>query len=83
MRRLSYLLATRNRAGFLGPVLDNVAELLGPDDELIVIDGGSTDGTRELLERRRDVVSDFISEPDRGEAHALNKGILRARGRWI
>ena len=83
MKRLSYLLATRNRAAYLGPVLDNVAQLLGPDDEFLVIDGASTDGTRELLERRRDVVTDWISEPDHGEAHALNKGILRARGRWI
>jgi glycosyltransferase involved in cell wall biosynthesis len=83
MKRLSYLLATRDRAAYLGPVLDNVAQLLGPDDEFIVIDGGSRDGTRELLEQSRGVVSDFVSEPDRGEAHALNKGILRARGRWI
>jgi glycosyltransferase involved in cell wall biosynthesis len=58
MKRLSYLLATRNRRRTSGRSLDNVAQLLGPDDEFLVIDGASTDGTRELLERRRDVVTD-------------------------
>jgi glycosyltransferase involved in cell wall biosynthesis len=80
MRRLSYLLATFNRRPYLARALDDARALLGPDDELIVIDGGSSDGSGELLERSG---VDFVSEPDHGEAHALNKGILRARGRWI
>jgi glycosyltransferase involved in cell wall biosynthesis len=46
-----------------------------------VIDGGSKDGTVEYLQQQTDVK--FISEPDRGLAHAVNKGIERAKGEWI
>ncbi len=49
-----------------------------PDVEHLVIDGGSKDGTLELLEDAPGV--SFVSEPDRGLSHAVNKGIARARG---
>lgn len=48
--------------------------------EIIVIDGGSTDGTKEILEKYRDRLSLFISEPDNGIYDALNKGIKHATG---
>lgn len=54
-----------------------------PDVELVVVDGVSTDGTRELLEARHDRLGVFISEPDKGIYHALNKGIARASGEVI
>lgn len=81
--RVSYLITTRNRAEYLQRTLDNVREFITPEDELIVIDGGSTDDTVKILERNRDVVTFYLSEPDRGEAHAFNKGLFRARGRYI
>jgi glycosyltransferase involved in cell wall biosynthesis len=81
--RVSYLITTRNRAQFLQRTLDNVREFITPEDELLVIDGGSTDGTLEILEKNRDVVSFYLSEPDKCEAHAFNKGLFRARGRYI
>src|SRR5262249_47652168 len=43
----------------------------------------STDGTLDVIAANRDVVTDFVSEKDVSESHALNKGIVRARGRWI
>ena len=67
-----------NSAGTLGQTLDSVAAQLGPGDEHLVIDGGSTDGTLELLEGRDGVR--FISESDRGLSDAMNKGIRLARG---
>lgn len=51
--------------------------------ELIVIDGGSTDGTLELLERYRPQLSVLVSEPDRGIYDAMNKGIARATGEEV
>jgi glycosyltransferase involved in cell wall biosynthesis len=83
MTRVSYIMATRNRADYFERVLVNVREYLTPDDEFIVCDGQSTDGTLDVIARNRDVVTDFVSEKDVSESHALNKGILRARGRWI
>jgi glycosyltransferase involved in cell wall biosynthesis len=83
MIHMTFILVTRNRAAYVEKALANVRELKTGDDEFIVIDGGSTDGTVELLERSGDVVTEWISEPDRSEAHAANKGLLRARGRYV
>jgi len=54
----------------------------GPDQlEQWVIDGGSTDGTVEMLKQQKDI--QWVSEPDRGLSDAVNKGIQRSRGQWI
>ena len=81
--RVSYIISTRDRAEFLDRALDNVREFITPDDELIVMDGGSTDHTAEVIEKHRDIVTLFKSEPDFGEAHGFNKGILESKGRYI
>lgn len=81
--RVSYVLTTRNRAPFLEKTLGNVREYKTLEDELIVIDAASTDDTSQVVERHKDLVTLFRSEPDRGEAHGLNKGLLAARGRII
>ena len=54
---------------------------LAVSHEHIVVDGGSTDGTVELLEAREDPSLSWVSEPDRGQTHAVNKGFERATGR--
>jgi len=51
--------------------------------ELIVIDGGSTDGTREWLETQRPRIATLISESDTGVYDAMNKGLAAARGEWV
>lgn len=61
----------------------SVREQLFRDFEYLVIDGGSTDNTRDLVRVNLDLIRDFVSEPDRGISDAFNKGIARARGRYI
>lgn len=51
--------------------------------EYIIIDGGSTDGTLELIEKYRDRISVFISQKDNGIYNAMNKAIDLSNGNWI
>lgn len=81
--RVSYIITTRNRARFLDKALENVREFTTAEDEVIIMDGGSTDETSEVIRKHEDIVTLFVSEPDYGEAHGFNKGILESRGRYI
>ena len=51
--------------------------------EHIIVDGGSTDGSNELIQQFSDKLSFWVSEPDNGIYHAMNKGILHASGDYI
>jgi glycosyltransferase involved in cell wall biosynthesis len=51
--------------------------------EYIIVDGGSTDGTLEIIEKYRSRIDSFISEPDKGIGDGFNKGISMASGEWI
>lgn len=79
------IVAVKNGAASLQRCLDSIAEQDWQSRETIVIDGASTDGTRELLEEnlRRGKVSDFVSEPDRGLYDAWNKALRRCRAEWV
>jgi glycosyltransferase involved in cell wall biosynthesis len=76
---VSVVTASFNSAPYLVKAIDSVAAQDYPNIEHIVIDGGSKDGTVELLRSYGDRVT-WVSEPDRGQSHALNKGWSRARG---
>lgn len=82
-KRVTFILATRNRSSYLRGALELARTLVKPQDELIVIDGASTDRTAEVVSACRDLVDVFVSEPDLSPAHAVNKGILLARGRYF
>lgn len=83
--KLSYVLTTFNKFSFIKIVLDNLIRNKRADEEIIVIDGGSTDGTQELLQGLKNAgeIDFFVSEKDRGEAHGFNKGFLIARGQLL
>ncbi|MEX2150267.1 MAG: glycosyltransferase family 2 protein, partial [Steroidobacteraceae bacterium] len=82
---VSIIIGVKNGAATLQRCLDSIAAQDHPARETIVIDGVSTDGTRELLEgnARAGKVTYYISEPDGGLYEAWNKGIRRSRGEWI
>jgi glycosyltransferase involved in cell wall biosynthesis len=82
MPSISIVTPVYNSARFLEATLDSVARLT-VSHEHIVIDGGSTDGTVALLEGRNDPSLSWLSEPDRGQTHAVNKGFERARGELL
>jgi len=79
---LSYIIATRNRLHFLEITLNKLIENLQPDEEIVVVDGASTDGTREYLQElfKKGLIRQYISEPDRNQSHAWNKAMLMANG---
>ena len=53
------------------------------DIEYILIDGGSTDGTVEIIKKYSNRISFWVSEPDHGIYDAMNKGVMHATGEWI
>ncbi len=72
-----------NQVRYLEQALRSVLDQDYPGVEYIVIDGGSTDGSRDVLERYRERLAACISEPDQGQADAINKGLRRARGEIV
>ena len=81
--RISIITVTRNAAAYLEKCIQSVASQTYPACEYIIIDGASTDGTRAIVERHRAHIAQFVSEPDDGLYHAMNKGIARATGNYL
>ncbi|MBV8480476.1 MAG: glycosyltransferase [Actinobacteria bacterium] len=75
---VSIVTPSLNQAHYLREAIESVRAQTHSPIEHIVVDGGSTDGTLELLAGYDDVT--WSSEPDRGQSHALNKGFSLARG---
>ncbi|OXG08606.1 glycosyltransferase [Flavobacterium piscis] len=53
------------------------------DYEYVIIDGGSTDGTLEIVKKYNDKITHWVSEPDKGIYDAMNKGAAISRGKWL
>jgi putative colanic acid biosynthesis glycosyltransferase len=80
---LSVIVVCKNPGARLPAALASVWSQRDAAIELIVIDGASTDGTRDWLAARRDRINTVVSEPDSGVYHAMNKGLVHARGDWV
>jgi len=85
-KSFSIVTATLNHASFIGDAIRSVLDQRYPNLEYIVIDGGSTDGSVDLIRKYSSSIHYFVSEKDAGHANALNKGFRNASGEimgWI
>ena len=80
MPRVSIVTISFNQGRFLERAIRSVLEQDCPNIEYIVVDPGSTDGSRDIIERYRSRISKIILEPDNGPANGLNKGFAAASG---
>lgn len=78
--RVSVVTLSFNQAAFLERAIRSVLDQDWPDIEFIVVDPGSTDGSRDIIERHADRIARVILEPDNGPADGLNKGFAAATG---
>jgi glycosyltransferase involved in cell wall biosynthesis/SAM-dependent methyltransferase len=78
--KISIVTPSYNQAAYLEITMRSVLDQGYDNLEYIVIDGGSTDGSLEIIRRYSDRLAYWENEPDRGPGHALNKGFSRATG---
>lgn len=78
--KLTIITPSFNQATFIEKTLRSVLDQGYEPLEYIVVDGGSTDGSAEIIERYGDRLAWWVSEPDAGQTDALNKGLRRATG---
>jgi glycosyltransferase involved in cell wall biosynthesis len=83
--RISVILVVLNNRAYIGQAINNFLAQQCAEAELVVVDGASTDGTREEIERLAEgqPAIRWISEKDSGQSDAMNKGIRMARGLYI
>ena len=80
--KLSIITVNLNNKDCLQKTINSVVSQTFKDFEWILIDGGSTDGSKELIEQFSSHISYWVSEPDKGIYNAMNKGILKAKGEY-
>jgi glycosyltransferase involved in cell wall biosynthesis len=78
--KITIVTAVFNNVEFIEACLQSVLSQAYPNLEYIVVDGGSTDGTVDVLKKYESQLSVLISEPDKGQSDALNKGFYRSTG---
>ena len=81
--KLSIITVNLNNLEGLKKTYESVVSQTFTDYEWLVIDGGSTDGSREFIEEHQDKFAYWCSEPDKGIYNAMNKGIVHAEGEYL
>ena len=81
--KLSIIIATYNAEKYLTTCIDSILKDKTESVELIIIDGGSSDSTVNLIKSYKEQIDFFLSEPDKGIYDAWNKAIGVAKGEWV
>jgi glycosyltransferase involved in cell wall biosynthesis len=83
---ISIITPSYNQALYLEQTIDSILSQNHPNLEYIIIDGGSRDGSVDIIKKYEKYLKFWVSESDRGQSHAINKGISKASGdiiNWI
>lgn len=78
--KISIVTPSYNQGQFIEETILSILNQNYPNLEYIIIDGGSTDNTVEIIKKYEDKITYWVSEPDKGQAHAINKGFEKCTG---
>jgi len=81
--RFSVITINYNNKGGLKKTVDSVICQTNTDFEFIIIDGGSTDGSIDIIKEHEKQITYWVSEPDKGVYNAMNKGVTQAHGNYL
>lgn len=82
MKKVSIITINYNNREGLKKTIESITNQTFSNYEYIIIDGGSTDGSVDIIKKHADKIDYWVSEPDQGIYHAMNKGILKAHGEY-
>lgn len=83
VKKITIITISFNNLEGLKKTVTSVVNQTWQDFDYIVIDGGSTDGSKAFIESHTDKINYWVSEPDKGIYNAMNKGILKANGEYL